>query len=238
MIRVSVIVPCRNEERTVFALLTRVARVDLSGMGVEKEILVVDDGSTDGSRGEVERFAGSRPDANVRLLTVNPGRGKGHAVRRALEAATGQIALIQDADLEYDPADYPELLAPIVAGRTRVVYGSRRLRSPMPMSGPLFALGGLLENELLHLLYRTTVTDIATGYKVLRMDLLRELALEADGFEFCPEVTAKLLNRGETIAEVPVRYAPRKKRDGKKIRWPDFFAAVWTLLRVRFRKRA
>lgn len=232
----SILIPVYNEASTVAPLLSRVVDTDLSRLSLTREIVVVDDGSTDDSAARVEEFLRARPEAPVRLLRHPVNRGKGAAVITALAAATGDICLIQDADLEYDPGDYPRLLAPLLAGVSRVVYGSRWIAPRIPMSGPLYALGGWLENRFLRLLYRTNVTDIATCYKVLDTALLRDLRLEATGFEFCPEVTAKLLNRHETIIEVPINYQPRHKRDGKKIRWPDFFIALYTLCRVKFRR--
>lgn len=233
----SILVPVYNEAPTVAALLERVTRVDLAALGLAREILVVDDGSTDDGAARIERFQREHPAAPVRLLRHAVNLGKGAAVRTALAVATGDICLIQDADLEYDPADYPLLLRPLLAGVSRVVYGSRWLAPRIPISGPLYALGGWLENKFLRLLYRTNITDIATCYKVIDTALLRDLRLESTGFEFCPEVTAKLLNRRETIVEVPIRYDPRHKRDGKKIRWTDFFIALYTLCRVRFQRR-
>ena len=231
----SIIIPCYNERATVARLLANVAAVDLSAIGMDKEILLVDDGSTDGTTQEIQRFAQEHPQAPLRVLTHPHNRGKGAAIRTALAEARGEVTLIQDADLEYTPDDYPHLLQPILAGVTRVVYGSRWLAPKLPISGPLYTLGGWLENKYLRLLYRTNITDIATCYKVARTDLLRDLRLEAEGFEFCPEVTARLLNRHEMIVEVPITYRPRKKHEGKKIRWTDFFIALYTLTKIRFR---
>ena len=200
----SIIIPCYNERATVARLLEEVAATDLSAIGLDKEILLVDDGSTDGTDREIRRFAQENPQTLLRVLTHPHNRGKGAAIRTALAEARGEVTLIQDADLEYTPDDYPHLLQPILAGVTRVVYGSRWLAPTLPISGPLYTLGGWLENKFLQLLYRTNITDIATCYKVVRTDLLRDLLLEAEGFEFCPEVTARLLHRHEMIVEVPI----------------------------------
>jgi dolichol-phosphate mannosyltransferase len=231
--RLSIIIPCYNERATVERMLERVVAVEI---GLEKQVLIVDDGSIDGTRERIEAFIMNHPAAGIELLSHERNRGKGAAVHTGLEAATGEICLIQDADLEYDPADYPALLAPILAGVTRVVYGSRWIGPRMELSGPLYAIGGWLENLYLGLLYRTNISDIATGYKVFETGLLRDLNLTTAGFEFCPEVTAKLLNRRETITEVPINYKPRKKSEGKKIRWIDFFIALATLTRVRWKR--
>lgn len=230
----TIIVPCFNEQRTVAQLLGKVCAVDLSSVEFEKEIIAVDDGSTDGTGREIEAFIQSRPGSEVRMLVHPVNQGKGASIQTALCEATGEICLIQDGDLEYDPEDYPKLLAPIARGLCRVVFGSRWLAPKMPISGPLYALGGWLENQYLHMLYRTNLSDIATGYKVFETQLLRSLCLESRGFAFCPEVTAKLLNRREPIFEVPIRYRPRKKKEGKKICWTDFFVALYTLTVHRF----
>ena len=234
--RVSILIPCYNEERTIYELLSRVVAQDLSSLGLEREIIVVDDGSTDSSRQRIERFIEDHPGESVKLISYSPNRGKGYAIRKALDVASGDIILIQDADLEYDPSDYRELLKPIVSGVAPVVYGSRWIAKEMPISGPLYAVGGWLENKFLRTLYRTNLTDIATGYKVFRAEIIRSLNLECEGFEFCPEVTAKLLNRGVRIIEVPIKYRPRKKREGKKINWKDFFKAIYTIARVRLKR--
>ncbi len=233
-----VIVPVFNEERTVYTLLGKVCRTDVSAYGYDVRIIVVDDGSNDGTPREIDRFLANSRDAPITRIRYDVNRGKGAAIREALKECPAEngIVLIQDADLEYDPADYPVLLAPIREGKASVVYGSRRRNSGIGnWSGWLYALGGWLENVYLRLLYRTNVTDIATGYKIMPLALLKSLALRCEGFEFCPEVTAKLLNRRVEIREVPISYHSRKKRDGKKIRWTDFFIALWILARVRIR---
>lgn len=233
---VSVIIPCFNEEHTVYQLLKRVSEVDLSALDLEKEIIVVDDGSTDQSLSEIKRFVADYSTERIELISYSPNCGKGAAIREALKIAKGEVIIIQDADLEYDPKDYLNLLKPIVKGVSRVVYGSRWISPQMPISGWFYALGGWLENKILHLLYRTNITDIATCYKVINAELLRSLNIQAEGFEFCPEVTSKLLNRRELIIEVPINYSPRTKREGKKIRWTDFFKGIFTIAKVKLKK--
>jgi glycosyltransferase involved in cell wall biosynthesis len=229
-----IIVPCFNEARTVAELLRRVTAVDFAAMGVRGRVIVVDDGSRDGSRAAIETFIAGGPAIPVELLAFPHNRGKGRAIREALERVADGLAVIQDADLEYSPEQYPRLVRPLLAGVVRVVYGSRWIgRDRLRMSGWLYALGGFLENQFLHLLYRCNISDIATCYKAFDAALLKSLPLQCERFEFCPEVTALLLNRGEPIMEAPIAYAPRKKGDGKKIRWPDFFVALRTLWRVR-----
>ena len=234
MALLSIIIPCYNERATVYELLRRVVEQDLSDLEIEREILIVDDGSSDGSRDEIERFATDHPDAPVRFLRHRANRGKGAAIRTALAETRGDFILIQDADLEYAPADYSALLRPVISGVSSVVYGSRWLAKDLPASGSLYAVGGWLINRFLGVLYRTNVSDVATCYKLFRAEVLHDLDLQCTGFEFCFEATAKLLNRRVFIVEVPIRYTPRKKREGKKVRLRDFFIAIATLVRIRF----
>jgi dolichol-phosphate mannosyltransferase len=232
---VHVIIPCYNEERTVYRVLESCVSVDVGRLNYDKRLLVVDDGSTVRSAAEIERFMRERPEAPVRLIRLERNRGKGMAIRAALDECEDGVTLIQDADLEYSPEDYCLLLEPIRYGLANVVYGSRwTYPGTLRTSGWLYSLGGYLENVYLHALYRTNISDIATCYKVMRTDLMKRLDLQCNGFEFCPEATAKLLELGETILEVPIRYNARKKIEGKKISWIDFFIAIWTLSRIRF----
>ena len=232
-----IMIPCYNEERTIYTILEKCLAVNVALLGLEKQVVLVDDGSTDGSPAEIDRFLCDHPDAPIRLIRLERNRGKGFAIRMALERSGDGIVIIQDADLEYQPSQYPDLLKPIVDGIADVVYGSRWIYSgPISRSGWLYALGGWLENVYLHLLYRTNISDIATCYKVMPAGLLKSLDLECEGFEFCPEVTAKLLRRGIPIVEVPIQYEARKKRDGKKIGWVDFFKAIHTLTKIRIQK--
>jgi glycosyltransferase involved in cell wall biosynthesis len=230
--RLSVIVPAYNEAETVAQVIERVLSVELEGF--EREIIVVDDGSTDGTREILERMDGQWPDL-VRVEHHEQNRGKGAAVRTALEHVTGDVVITQDADLEYDPEDYPKLLARFEDPAVQVVYGSRNLRNN-PRSSWSFYWGGRLVSWVSNLLYGSKLTDEATGYKLLRTDLLRSLDLQADGFEFCPEVTSKVLRRGVKIHEVPISYQPRTLEEGKKISWRDGVQAIWTLLRHRLRR--
>ena len=154
-------------------------------------------------------------------------------MRTGLAAVTGDLVLVQDADLEYDPADYPALLVPFANPATEVVYGSRNLRRN-PKSSFSFYWGGKALSWLTSWLFGVHITDEATGYKVIKTELLRDLGLETDGFEFCPEVTAKLLQRGVAICEVPISYYPRSRDEGKKIQWYDGAIAIWTLIKYRY----
>ena len=226
--KLSVIVPVYNEHGTLVELLNRVSAVPLP-----KEIIVVDDGSTDGSRTVLEGFQG-RPGFVIRYHDRN--RGKGRAIRTGLEAVTGDVVVVQDADLEYDPNDFVPMLAPNREGRARAVYGSRRMRHTNKQhSGVIYYLGGMLVTYVTRWLYRLDITDEATCYKMLETNLMRSLNLKCERFEFCPEVTAKLAKRKEPILEIPISYFPRHKSEGKKIGWKDAVEAIWTLLKFKFR---
>ncbi len=229
-------IPCYNERRTLAAVVDRVLA---SPVALAREIVLVDDGSTDGSadliRALVARHAGT-PGVTLRSVLLPANRGKGAALRAGFAAATGDIVLVQDADLEYDPDDYPALVKPILDGLAQVVYGSRWLNRHFHRRQPghwHFVAGNWLVTRLTNLLYRAHVTDAATGYKVFDARVLRALPLRCEGFEFCPEVTARVRKLGYRIWEVPVCYAPRTVAEGKKIRGRDGAQAVWTLLRYR-----
>jgi len=226
--QVTVLIPARNESATITLLLERVRAALAPYRG---EIIVIDDGSSDDTAARAAAVPG------VCVIRQRSSRGKGAALRAGLEQARGEFVLIQDADLEYDPADYPALLEPLLAGRAQVVYGSRILGArsgrKTGLSTWYYYLGGRFLSGLTTFLYGARMTDVATGYKVFRTQLLRDLRLACDGFEFCPEATGKLLKQGVSIHEVPIAYFPRSVAEGKKIRWTDGFVAIWTLLRIR-----
>lgn len=224
--KLSVIVPVYNEIATLETLLDRINRVPLP---VDKEIIVIDDGSTDGTRDLVEGLA-SKGAITARFHQRNIG--KGGAIRTGIEAVSGDIVIIQDGDLEYDPADYRKLIQPILDGTARAVYGSRVL-GKNPKSYLRFYWGGRVLSFLANRIYGTQITDEPTCYKVFKTGLLRSMALECTGFEFCPEVTAKLVRLGVRIKELPISYAPRSIKEGKKIRWTDGIIAIWTLWKYR-----
>jgi dolichol-phosphate mannosyltransferase len=220
---VSVIVPVYNEAAHVDELLQAI-----HSSPVKKEIIIVDDGSTDGTR---EKLQAIPLAADVTVVFHEKNFGKGAAIRTALEYARGEYVLIQDSDLEYDPQDYPALLRPLELRQANVVYG---VRPDRPERGLRFFLGAKLLTHLANVLYRAGIHDEATCYKVFRRTLIAQLPLECRRFEFCPEVTAKLSRMGEKIAEVPIHYNPRSAGEGKKIRHSDGWLAIWTLLRYRF----
>lgn len=225
--RLSILMPAYNERETIAEALRRVKEAGAE-LGAVLEILVVDDASTDGTR---EILAA---DEEIRLIRQPRNQGKGAALRAAIPHVTGEVVIVQDADLEYEPRDYGVLAAPILAGRARVVYGSRFLVGrPRNMAFPNYVCNRLLAIAA-NLLFGARITDEATCYKAFDASLLREIPLTCRRFEFCPEVTAKVLRRGEQIHEVPIRYVARPMDAGKKIRWWDAVSAFWTLLKYRF----
>ena len=226
--KLSVLIPVYNERATLREILNQVRGVDLPDM--EKEILVVDDGSTDGSREILDEEIKA---GDLRVFRHDTNRGKGAAVRTAIAHATGDILLIQDADLEYDPRDYPALLQPILEGRVDVVYGSRFLG---PRKAMLFwhMLGNKLLTLTTNILYNAILSDMETCYKCFRAKVVRGIPLRSKRFEFEPEITAKILKRGYRIFEVPISYYGREFHEGKKISWRDAPLAFWTLIKYRF----
>jgi len=221
----SVIIPVYNEVQTLAEVLGRVHQT-----GLADEIIVVDDGSTDGTWALLQALKGKY---NLQTFQHERNRGKGAAVRTAIQHATQAILLIQDADLEYNPHDYPRLLEPIEAGRADVVYGSRFL-SDTGQSGIFW---NILANRILtlitNILYSNLLSDMETGYKVFKREVVQDMPLKAKGFDFEPEFTAKVLKRKYRVHEVPISFNPRKYKEGKKVRPRDAFIALWTLVKYR-----
>lgn len=229
--KLSIIIPVFNEKATIEQVLAKVENTDL---GVAKEIIIVDDYSSDGTREILEKY-----EKKFIVLYHKKNCGKGRAIRTGLERASGDWVVIQDADLEYDPADLKLLIDKARESGVSVVYGSRRMNHSifkLRYSGYLFALGGILVTFVTNLLYGTKISDEPTCYKMFRRDLLPEFDLQCERFEFCPEITAKIAKKGLKIYEVPISYHPRHKNEGKKIGFKDGIEAILTLLKWRFKK--
>ena len=228
--RLTILMPAFNEVRTIREILEQVDAADAAGL--EKDLIIVDDGSTDGTRERLQQLDGLKTPFRVLLHAQN--MGKGAALRTALTYATGDIILIQDADLEYDPSEYPELLAPILTGRADVVYGSRiRGGKPVRDFSLIYLWGNKFVTFVANLLYGGALTDMETCYKVFRADVIKNIQIRANRFEFEPEITAKILKRGHKIVELPISYYGRDRAEGKKLSWRDGIGALWTLLKYR-----
>jgi glycosyltransferase involved in cell wall biosynthesis len=241
-VRLSIIMPVYNEAGTIAQILQRVRSVKLrvpvgygaddgAFMELEREVVIVDDGSTDDTR-EFLRALEGEPDLLVIFHERN--RGKGGAVRTGLQHASGDVMLVQDADLEYDPRDYPALLQPIVEGRSQVVYGSRFRGGPTKAMFFWHMVGNRFLTLVTNILYDTILTDMETCYKVFTREVAQRLDLKASGWGFDPEITAQILKRGYRIYEVPISYTGREFEEGKKLSWRDGFTVLWTLIRYRF----
>ena len=224
--KLSVIIPIYNEKDTLEEIISRV-----QATGIPDELVLIDDGSIDGTVDIVKKFEG-KEGFKVRLLQKN--QGKGAAVRSGLNIATGDVLLIQDADLEYDPRDYPALLKPIEEGLADVVYGSRFLGGSRRVAMFWHMVANKLLTLFTNILYNTILTDMETGYKVFKREVVKDMPLHAKRFEFEPEFTAKILKRNYRIFEVPITFNPRDYEEGKKIGLKDAFEAIWALIKYRF----
>jgi glycosyltransferase involved in cell wall biosynthesis len=227
----SIVVPVYNEVRTVRAVIERLIAIDLP---VAREIIVVNDGSTDGTR-EVLDGAGIRdPGSAIRVIHVEQNAGKGAAIRRGFSEANGTIVAIQDADLELDPQQLSTLIAPILSGQADVVYGSRFLAGRPSAPWITIAANRALTTAT-NVLFGSSITDMETCYKIMRTEVARSLQLDANRFDIEPQITARVLRRGHQIHELPVKFEPRSRAQGKKIGWRDGFRAVEVLFKERFR---
>jgi glycosyltransferase involved in cell wall biosynthesis len=223
--KLSIVMPVYNEKNTILEILKRVEAV-----GLASEIVVVDDGSKDGTKELL--LAHKMP--GLRLQVHQRNRGKGAAVRTGIQAAQGDLILIQDADLEYDPRDIPALLKPVEEGIADVVYGSRFLGGPRRPTMFWHMVANKLLTFITNILYNNILTDMETGYKLFRSELVKSITIRSNSFDFEPEITAKLLKRRARIYEVPISFNPRDYNEGKKIGLIDAFQAVWALFKYRF----
>jgi glycosyltransferase involved in cell wall biosynthesis len=230
-IRLTVVIPVYNEVRWVEKLLRRVEASDR--LGCELEMIVVDDGSTDGTSALLERLVADHP--SMRLFRQASNRGKGAALRRGFREATGQVVLVQDSDLEYDPRDYPVLLRPILEGAADVVFGSRFLGGPHRVLYYWHSVGNWALTNLSNGFTNLNLTDMETCYKVFRREVLDSHVIRQDRFGFEPEITAKVARRGARVFEVPISYAGRTYEEGKKIGWKDGVQALWCIVRYGIR---
>lgn len=227
MKKLSVIIPVYNERKTILEILKQVQAVKL-----KKEIIIVDDFSTDGTREILKKIN----NKDIKIVFHGKNFGKGRAVRTGIKNISGDIVVIQDADLEYNPQDYLNLVKPIVNEEAKAVYGTRFPRGSETPSiwKNRFFLANRILTKTANFLYGADITDEPTCYKMFDSELLKSINLKCTRFEFCPEVTAKVRKRGFEIKEVPISYTPRTTDDGKKIKWRDGFEAVWTLIKYRF----
>lgn len=226
MQKITVIIPVYNEIKTLNQILEKVEKTDFCGL--EKEIILIDDGSTDGTK---ELYS----TLSYKVLYHDVNQGKGAAIRTGLKEATGDIIVIQDADLEYDPVDYKDLIQLILDNKADVAYGTR-LNGGKPSRAFMFhhLLGNKLLTMITNILYNTTLTDMETCYKAFRADFIKDITIKSDRFDFEPEITAKVLKKGARIYELPISYYGREYAEGKKITWKDGFQAIWALIKFRF----
>ncbi len=226
--KLSILIPAYNEEATIAAVIEAVRAVELPS-GMTREIVVVNDGSTDQTAKVLERFSG---DPLIGVFHQS-NQGKTGALRRCISAASGDLLLVQDADLEYSPSEYPKLLQPLLDGRADVVYGSRFLGTIRDMQG-INRFANVISNISFKLLYGKEITDINTCFKLFRSADIRSLNIVSDHFAFETEVTAKLVKKGRRILEVPIAYEARSQAQGKKINWPKALGMYWAIIRFRF----
>lgn len=226
MRKLSIIIPVFNEKNTITEVLRKVFAVPV--LDYAKEIIIIDDGSTDGTSIILENLQERFP---FRLISQPENQGKGTALRTGFHQASGEIILIQDADLEYDPADWEKILKVFKNPTVSVVYGSRNLR-PKRRGYRLFVFGVAFLTKLINLLFKSDLTDSYTCYKAFRRETLKKIELNSVGFEIEAEITAKILKAGEKISEVPINYSPRRFAEGKKIHWPDGLKGIWTILKI------
>lgn len=230
--KLTIIVPVYNEVNTIEKIINKVFSSSILNYGIKLEVIVVDDGSTDGTSYKLSKLS-----KKYNLITIyhQKNKGKTAAIKTGIKHLTGDVAVIQDGDLEYNPDDFVQMLDKMKEDSVRVVYGSRRLmKTNVQYSGLSFFVGGLFLTHLTNILYGTHITDEPTCYKMFDSTLLKTVKISSNKFEFCPEVTAKISKMGERIYEVPISYHPRHIAEGKKIKMKDFFEALWVLVKYKF----
>jgi len=234
MKKISIIIPVYNEERTILKILEKITELNLD---LTKEIIIIDDGSTDNSKKIINKYLkGKKKYKNLEFKFVSKiNAGKGSAIRKGLELATGDIITIQDADLEYNPQDLKKLLNPILSGKAKVVYGSRFLKKHKPKY-TIYFYGNKFLSFLTKILYGLKITDMETCYKMVTSEIIKDLNLVSNGFDIEPEITSKILRKGYRILEVPISYKSRSIEEGKKINWKDGLKAIYVLFYWRFKK--
>lgn len=224
--KLSIIIPVYNEARFIDIVIKKIKAIKLPG-DIAKEIIIINDASTDDTGKILEQY---NSDSAINIFHQEKNMGKASAVRLGIERSTGDIILIQDADLEYNPDDYPKLIEPIIAHKSPVVYGSR-FKGTIKGMHLINRIANIVSNITLNLLYNTKISDVNTGYKVFKRDVLNDIKLISENFTFETEITAKLLNRGYEIYEVPIEYDARSKKEGKKINWPKAFQMYWGIIK-------
>lgn len=232
--KASIIVPTYNEQKTISLILGKVLSSQLP-KGIKKEIIVIDDGSSDGTVEVLKKY-----EKTIKLLKHNKNLGKGAAIKSGIKNSTGDIVIIQDADLEYDPIFLIQLLNPILSKKYKVVYGTRLKNYPLNFFGknktilPSHLIANRFLTAMTNFLYKGNLTDMETGYKLFDSKLLKSIKLNSERFDFEPEITAKILKKGIKILEIPIQVRPRSYKEGKKINWKDGLMAIWTLIKYKF----
>lgn len=227
--KLSIIIPAYNEEKTLLQILTEIKKVNLGE--IKKEIIIIDDASKDNTKKIIENIK----DKDIKKIFHKANQGKGAAIRDGIKLSTGEIIIVQDADLEYDPQDYKKLIYPIIKKQAKVVYGSRALNKQNKYSYLSFMIGGKIVTFMTNILFLSNLTDEPTCYKTFSSEVIKNMEIKGNRFEWEPEVTAKILKKGIKILEIPIKYNPRDKKNGKKINWKDGLIAIWTLFKYRFK---